>query len=201
MNFKEMTKRDKIIIAVLIVLVILIIALVVWWLLRSKTQPVPSGQINTNQGLNIPEELPSASLGVSDVSEPLIDEPELEAGLKAIAFAFAERFGSYSNEGNYNNIESVNNLMTVRMKAWVDNYRLQQSKLPQDSTYYGVTTKALSININTFDETSGRSEIIVSTQRQESRGDTQNPKVYYQDLKLDLVKTGEGWKIDVAQWR
>ncbi len=200
-NFKEISKRNRIIIIIFIVIVIaVIIGLIVWLFIKSRTQPTSPLPTNVNQGLIIPMELPSASLGTPEVYISPIDDFELESELKAIAFTFAERFGSYSNEGNFSNIEAVNNLMTVRMKVWMDNYRYQQSSRTSDSIYFGVTTKALSININSFNEVSGQSEIIVTTQRQESRGNTENVKVYYQDLKLNLVNIAESWKIDSAEW-
>ncbi len=199
-NFGEISKRNKIIILVSVAVIILIIALLIWFFSKSKSEPPIAGLVNTNQGVSGPSELPSASLVIPEYDASLVKDKELDAGLRAIAFTFSERFGSYSNEGNFNNVESVNSIMTARMRAWVTNYLIQQGERQSDAVYYGITTKALSVNISKFDENSGRAEVIVTTQRQENLGSTENAKVYYQDLKLDLVNSEQGWKVDSASW-
>jgi len=196
-----MSRRSKIIIAVIaIVVVLLIVAGLIWWLIMRPQ--LDREAVNANQGLQIPAGLPNTPPGSVNTPEALLGEPELEAGLKAIALTFAERFGSYSNQGNFSNLDDLIDLMTVRMKAWSDNYIATNKLLPgDDPDYYGVTTKALSVQILNFDKSLGRSEVTVSTQRQEARGNTINPRIFYQDLNLDLVDSGDGWKVDRAEWQ
>jgi len=195
-----MNRRTKIIIiAVIVIVVLLLIIGIFWWFKNRQVQP--NILVNTNQGIQIPTTLPQASAGLNTAEPSLVEEPQLEANLKAIAFTFTERFGSYSNEGNFSNLDSISDLMTVRMKAWMENYKASQKALiSADQAYFGVTTKALSAEITEFDENIGRAEILVSTQRQEAKRSTINPRIYYQVLKLSLAKTGEGWKIDAAEW-
>ncbi len=172
----------------------------VWWLVSLRsTGPVVTV---TNEGINVPGSLPSASAGLPSQAESIVKEPDLEASLKAIAATFAERFGSYSNQGNFSNLDDLRDLMTVKMKAWVENFKLTQKTEAGDNVVYsGLTTKALSVKIVSFEESLGRAEVMVSTQKQESIGNTINPRVFYQDLKLQLVKTNEGWKVDSAEWQ
>ena len=70
----------------------------------------------------------------------------------------------------------------------------------ETAVYSGVTTKALSVEIKTFEEASGKAEVIVNTQRQKSQGTTVNPEVYYQKLELSLVLAGGSWQVDEAKW-
>ena len=195
-----MTRRNKIIIfvaAAVVVILVIVVALLLWF----NRQPASQDRVDILQnGIGIPITLPSASAGLPDEAPELVSgRVDLEADLIAIASTFAERFGSFSNEGNFSNLDALNDIMTIRMKAWVDNYKLTQGT--QDSVYYGVTTKSLSAKIVDFDQTLGRAEIEVTTQRTEAKGSPVNPKILYQNIKLSLVKSAESWKIDSAQWQ
>ena len=197
-----MNRRNKIIIIITVAVVVLLIVIGLFWWLSNRQEPGEE-ELSVNQGLEIPDGLPAVPGGLTNAAESPVKEPDLEAGLKAIASTFTERFGSYSNQGNFSNLDALRDLMTIRMRAWTDNYKASQraSMADQLIVYYGVTTKALSVQITTFDESLGQAEIIVATQRQEAKGSTINPRVFYQDLKLQLVKTGEGWKVDSAEWQ
>ena len=194
-----MSRRNKIIIAVLVAIIAtLLIFGLIWWL---NNRPGPAEGVDTNQGLEVPSGLPQIPIGLTNTVESPVKEPKLEASLKAIAFTFAERFGSYSNQGDFSNLDDLRDLMTIKMKAWVDNYKASQEITAEGAVYYGITTQSLSAQISEFDESLGRAEIIVTTQRGEARGSPVNPKIFYQDLKLQLVKTGEGWKVDSVIWQ
>ena len=86
------------------------------------------------------------------------------------------------------------------MNAWVYN-SIAIQKLTVDESYYGVTTIAVSSKIITLSEELGQADIMVSTQRQENKGSTVNPRVTYQDIEIELVNTGSGWKVDSAEWQ
>ena len=194
-----MSRRNKIIITVIVAAVVLLLVIVFlqWWNARQTVQ----GPVNTNQGIEIPETLPTASAGLTNGNNSPVEAPDMEAGLKAVALSFAERFGSYSIQGNFSNLDALNDLMTVRMKTWVDNYKAEQETGTAELPYYGISTLGLSTEILTFEEGLGRAEVLVSTQRQETRGNTVNPRIFYQNIKLQLVKTGEEWKVDAAEWQ
>ena len=119
-----MSRRNKIIIILVVAIIgLLIIISLVWWL---NSRQELAGLANVNQGLQIPDGLPQAPTGLTDAEESLVKEPELEAILTVTASIFAERLGSYSNQGNFSNLDALRDLMTVRMKAWVDNYKAVQ---------------------------------------------------------------------------
>ncbi|HLC90055.1 MAG TPA: hypothetical protein VJG65_03780 [Patescibacteria group bacterium] len=188
-----MSRRNKIIIVVIAVIVILLVLGLIWWfwLRLPKEEPIT----NTNQGLQLPEDVvrPLGNVNVSPA------QAKLEAELKAVAMTFAERFGSYSSEGGFSNLDDLKDLMTLRMKAWTENYKIEKSGASGE--YYGVTTQALTAEIISLDEDFGQAEILVNTQRREMRQKTINPDIFYQKLKLKLVKSQTGWKIDSAEWQ
>ena len=191
-----MSRRNIIIIIAAVIALVLIIILVWWLFFLRRPQPAPANP----SAIEVPVTLPQASSGLANESQSPVFEPALESSLKAMALTFAERFGSYSNQSNFSNLDALRDLMTVRMKIWADSYQASQAGI-EDAAYYGVTTQALSAQITAFEESLGQAEIVVTTQRQEAKVSTVNPRVFYQDLKLQLVKTGEGWKVDSAEWQ
>jgi len=196
-----MSRRKKIIIISVVALIFLIILfLISWWLNGRQDSVGPDQQTNTNQGLQIPADLPRAGgAGAIDVTASA-DQQKTEANLKAVAMTFAERFGSYSNQGNFSNLADLNSIMTVRMKALADNYKIENQSKDSDP-YYGITTNALSTKILTLEENLGRASAMVTTQRQEAKGSTINPRPFYQDIKIQLVRTGDAWKVDFVEWQ
>ena len=92
-----MSRRKKIIIITIIVIVVLLLIIgLFWWFWQKKPSPMAT---NTNQGLQIPDDVVRPSADLNTNVPP--GQAKLEAELKAIAMTFAERFGSYSNESNF----------------------------------------------------------------------------------------------------
>lgn len=122
--------------------------------------------------------------------------------LKRLASAFAERFGSYSNQSDYGNISDLKIFMTQKMKSWADNYISQSREKKIDtSIYYGITTKSITSEVNKFDSDVGLAEILVKTQRREATGTTNNFTVFYQDIIINFIKETGAWKVNSAFWQ
>jgi len=198
-----MTRRNKIIIvAVVTFLIIGIILFLLWWFRSKEKEISPGPDVDVIQGIEVPANLPTASASLPSETGETAVQQNLRVDIKAIASTFTERFGSYSNQDNFSNLNSLRDLMTIKMRTWADQYIAQQIEESGDnSVYYGFTTKAVSVKIDDLDITLGRAEVLVSTQRQEARGDINNPRVFYQDLKLSMTKNTEGWKVDEANWQ
>jgi hypothetical protein len=196
-----MSRRTKIIIALVVALAVLLLAVLIWWLATRPTSPA-APLTNTDQPA-APQRLPVIQASPSTIAEEnLVKEPSLDASLKAIARTFAERFGSFSNEGNFVNLEDLRSLMTATMQSSVDAYIAQElATAGAGQAYYGITTKALSANVASFDQAAGQAEVLVATQRQEAKGTTSNPRVFYQTLKLSLDTSEGSWKVNAAEWQ
>lgn len=201
-----MSRRNKIIIFSVIALVlILLIVIIVWYFLKTP-QPSPTPIDNQPTFGGLPQRLPVIENDVVGQNNSIevvpIQDQKVESTIKAIARTFAERFGSYSNQGEFENLADLKDLMTVKMRGWTDSYITSQRVEQANAvSYYGVTTIALSVSVISFDESLGRADVLVAAQRQEARGDTTNPQLSYQNLLLKMVKTGDGWKIDEAIWQ
>lgn len=191
-----MNTRKKIIIAfILIGLVVLLAVGLIWWLLRPEPAGLPETPLaDVNQPrqeiLDQIAQLPMPS------TERLEAEQQYPLDLKQQAFLFAERYGSYSNQGGYKNLADLKSLMTSKMINQVDDFTTETRLSSGD--YEGYDTRALTSEFLEFSET--RAKVSVSTQRFHYQGDSANPEIFYQDLTLYLVKAGNDWKIDEAYW-
>lgn len=198
-----MSRRNKILIIFGVALLILLVVIGILWFLNSRQ---PEEDItNTNQGIEVPGNLPTSSAGPSPELSMSAEQQNMEAGIRAISSTFAERFGSYSNQGNFDNLESLRDLMTLQMRASTDEFIASQDsfnsqQINEGASYYGITTNALTVDIISIDEDLGRAEVVVKTQRVETKISTNNPRSFYQDLNLTLVQRNDSWKVDSATW-
>lgn len=188
---------------------ILLIAIVYFGFFRNKGTNIieaPVATINNGQ-------LPSGTeSGTSTISEPVRaninpdiskETPHKINGndVAKIAMAFAERFGSYSNQSSYGNFTDLKIMMTQNMKDWADEYvkGLQASSTNQ-TAYYGITTNSITSEIKNFDDNAGVAQIVVTTQRQETRGSSDTSSSFIQKLDLDFKKVNGEWLADRGYW-
>ena len=131
--------------------------------------------------------------------QPLNKDNLTEMDLKKIAASFAERFGSYSNHSHYDNIKNLEAFMTDNMKEWAGNFIEEKSSREYSGNYHGITTNAVTSQIQEFNKEQGAAKVVVSTQRRERRGG-EEPQTYNQDITLNFVKDNDTWKVDEAFW-
>lgn len=125
-----------------------------------------------------------------------------EEDFKKMAGAFTERFGSYSNHSNYENIVQSKEFMTKKMREWADAYLMElKNNSEYSGEYYGMITNVLvSPQIENFLPESGKVEVLVSAQRFETSGAEQE-RVFDQDIKVTYAKEGGEWLVDGAFWQ
>ncbi len=213
---QKLTKSKRLIWLILLLLLLLIIAALIYLALVYFKAPPPS-LVNANTNLNQVPVLPVGQTVMPNTfnnpdSEVLADlggaaAPEIEqqkqANVLFVAQAFAERFGSYSNQSNYTNLDDLDSFMTNSMSNWVQQtYKAElQKQNPNIDIYYALETKAISSEVLNLDEGAGKAEIRIKTQRQEFKNDINNPRIFYQDIILNLVKQNDAWKVDGAFWQ
>lgn len=198
-----MSRKTKIILVASIVLIIIIL-IILFLLLRTKTETPPINEaVNTNvnspllPGGFVPP--PGVIMNLS-VSENTAPEASVEDNLKKLAINFTERFGSFSNQGQYENIKDLKPMMTVAMIKFADSYILKlESQYPDINKYYGITTKAINATVAGLDKTKGIGNVVLNTQRREAAGSTTvNARVFYSEIKIRFVHQGENWLVDGA---
>lgn len=195
-----MSRRNKIIVVTAVIVALLILAFFALAPLLKKT-PQPGQNTDVNAPLN--EGLGTARDIVSGSAQPVIytKEPSTQAVLFALAMTFAEKYGSWSSHGNFENLKDAKFYMTDRMKAWADNVIAEGA--PEDGGgFYGVTTRALKPELLTLNEDETRAQILVTTQQEEFTGSVSSSgKITYKRLLLDFQKVNDEWKVDVAEWQ
>ncbi len=188
MELSKRIKKTLVLILMLLIVVLLILYLVRIW------SSVPSVS-----------ETPVVEEQEEQVEKPVIDEEAraeqqeaaAEANIRTVVKTFTERYGSYSSEADFANITDVLPLMTEDYAAHTQD---AMASWTSSDVYYGVTTQVLAMEITT-DEEAGTAEAIISTQREEARGEVQNISVSYQEIVLDLVRVSGSWFVDNATWR
>lgn len=203
-----MTLRVKIVlIAILSVvgLIILFSAITVVRYVRGKNEspPVIKNDQQGTEGLNNQGQTQTQPPSVQgDQQKPPPPQPAQPGDeIISLVLPFVERFGSYSNQGNFENLSDLLPFMGTTMKNWAQKQISEQSNKPFQELYRGVTTKALSYTMKDYKPEQGRAEILVATQRKELIGSTVNARVYNQDVVVKLVKDDGAWVVDSAYWQ
>ncbi len=178
--------RKPILLAVLVIF-ILLVAFLLALFLRPKNTPRPAPQEQVTQPV-----APEPTLSERQEQESRASSATLQAQAKL----FAERYGSFSTEANYQNLKDLLPVMTATFAAQTET---SIRTAPPSTEYYGVTTRVVSVKTDALDEAAGTASLTVSTQRQETKGNAA-PTVKYQNLALTFQKIGTEWKISSAVW-
>jgi len=123
-----------------------------------------------------------------------------ETDLRKLASSFAERFGSYSNQSQYDNIKDLKLFMSEDMRAWAENYLEEQRNKEYSGSYYGISTKSVTAKVQKFNPEAGEAKVLVQTQRIESEEGKEDKRTY-RDIVLDFIKQDRSWKVDKAKWQ
>lgn len=181
-----------------------IVYIIFFYDFKTKELEQPLAEIEVQKPASQEPQLPADTVADRSESNALKDFGEQAYGrefLKRMAVSFAERFGSYSNHSNYNNVVDLKIFMTRGMQVWADNF-VDKARSGKENIdiYYGITTKAISSDIKTFDDEVGQAEILVKTQRRESTGSMGNATTFYQNILIKFIKEGGAWKVNSVKW-
>ncbi len=185
----DATKRKKIIIIALIAAIVIVALIIAFKLTdygKDKTDNT-DGQVPVFKA-------PSANLEYKDVP-PVVSSDELAA--TQVAMNFAERFGTYSSDLPGENIKQLLGQCTNKMSSYLKKMEIDY----QAKDFRGMTTKSISNKI--VDMNDSQAEILIQTQRQESKEVDGKlvSNVLYQSIKVSLVKSDKQWLVDAAYWQ
>ncbi len=161
------------------------------------------GQTNTanvdTSSSSTPVVTTNTTVTATNVAQP--SRPPLEQELQRLSRSFAERYGSYSNQTNFANLENLFVFMTPSLQRttqrFIDDERAKQR---DTSVYYGITTRVISVETKSFSENSGTASFVLHTYRRESIGTTSNSKTFEQALTITMQKDDGTWKVADAVW-
>ncbi|MDP3244138.1 MAG: hypothetical protein Q8M83_00585 [bacterium] len=195
-----MSRKQKIIIGILIIAALFVAAWLIFINLSTDRSSVKIGQNESPTG----SVLSGNSTGAESPTVLINNFQKANSGpaaAEAVARSFAERFGSFSNQSDFENIIDLYPFMTARMRVWAEDYIIQARLAAQEgSVYFGITSRALGGKVLKKD---GISTVIqVNTSRRETGGSLGEIKEYLQNIELTLVKeSGDFWKVDKAEWQ
>ncbi len=135
-----------------------------------------------------------------DAAKAGITDDELNA-IITTAQRFSERFGTYTNQDNFQNFQNLKIYATANMQVWMDGFVQQQQKKFKDQNvaFYGVTTKALTAKV--LSARPDTIQILVNTERSEITDQTETPKVSYQNIIVEMKQQDNDWKVNFAQFQ
>jgi len=126
----------------------------------------------------------------------------LKADLNLKARFFLEHYFTYSIDSGYENLRELLSMMSgkMRQEAEAKITRGVKADLPPEilaqGGFYGITTKVLSLNLETFSP-----ETIVSfsggLQQQEAKSGITN--ILYKNAQINFVNEGGTWKVDSVE--
>jgi len=190
----------------LIILGLIIIALIIYFaFIKKDKEPlivvepgIIEKEITPEDGLTTPGDMPRSWQPNLNAEAPhVFNKTDLEKRSKS----FAERFGSYSNQSNYSNFFDLEVFMTKNFTDWTKAYVEQlRESAPNYETYYGITTRALTTELISFNDASGQAEVNVLTERSESSANGGDLEPYQQKILLKFNKLGNDWLVDAAYW-
>jgi hypothetical protein len=155
----------------------------------------PSGE---SEAPRTPEEIRQEESRSRPAAEILTEE-ELAAPIlmpEVTARIFVERFGSYSSEGNFENVTSVLSLTTPELQGELRALANAAATEPEFG-FYGISTQVLSIEKTAETETA--TSLNVLTQREETQGNQIQKR--QQEILIDMVKAGDAWLVSSYAWQ
>ncbi len=185
MPLANIFSRPKVWLSIGVVVVLIGLGIWFWWFLSQRTlapvvlQPqsvTPDNAANTNVNQVLPITAPAG------------------AELSVVTRTFVERYGSFSNQSNQQNIRDVWSMVTPAFQGRFDFSKRQDTA----QAYTGIETHVISIKL--VSQTASEARLTVKTQRSERKADLKINE-YYQDIIVSLVKSGDHWLVDRAEWQ
>lgn len=184
----DQAKKKKLIWLAIIVLVLVGIFLIVWSLLNRGEQP--SGPGGEEAILEFKPQ--SAQLEYNSTTPP--QQTDTEFAMLSLAKSYAERYGSWSTDNQGHNLEELMPLSSSRMQALLMSFKPDYGV----SEFNGLTTKSLSADILASNDNAGT--VLISTQRIKTKANL-SQEVFYQNIEVKLVKSGDKWLVDSIAWK
>ncbi len=192
-----MSLRARIFIIVSI-LVLLILGISIFLVVRSKNKAAepqtntPNGNTGANNGqpgqISVGTQTPTGL--PAKTATPLEAEKN---GAVQLAKVFVERYGTYSSDNNFQNIREVETFVTPAL--WSKISAPMNGKTTTQS-FVGMTTKVISTDLTKWSDTKATVEL--KTTRTEEKNGVITTR--YQNVTVDMVKTGGVWLVDKLVW-
>jgi hypothetical protein len=196
-----MTRRNLIILisSVFAILVLAIILLVVFWQRPNGNggENNTNGTVDTNQNSNGTITNSTSNDGDTNAVIPdTVDRNERQA-ITSAATSFTERFGSYSTDTNFENIERSRYLMTDNMERQADAIVRQGQA---DDTFSSVQSTVAGVVITDYSDGATGATVEVSVRQGKRTGTAAATSYSNAKANLTLKKVDDQWLVDSFHW-
>lgn len=200
--------RNIIIGALVVVVIGAIIAVVVW---QQNTGTDSQGNTNTavNANVNIANTNAVSNTNTITNQEPVnaqantnvgssISDDTAQQSLIRMSKLLVDRYGTYSNRNNFENITGLEAYMTDRFKKESVEFisERQAQGVPED--YYSIITNALVAEIQSYSKQAATLD--VSARRIETKTGSEQ-KVFTQHALVRFQAVSGNWKVDSIDWQ
>ncbi len=188
------------------------LAIAIWFVFfRSTTAEAPVTTVNTNTAIVVNQGIPENTTTTNTTSPTVNASPTTQtntalstddaAAALRVARVFIERYGTYSNRNDFENIINVKPFMTSGFQKESDALIAKSGGLNAKNTdpFYGITTTVLSVKSEQYSERKA-AQVRVSTQRSEIKG-TNEQRTFMQEVLVNMVYSDGSWKVDQIAWQ
>ena len=203
-RFKSLSRRTKTAIWAILILLLLLIGILIYLQLRQSVgpeQPLSQETVTPQPGV-LPPQISDAGVIADIVARNGVQEDSTDAveqNISLFASSFIERYGSFSNQSGFKSFDDLDSFMTASFRSFVEVYRSDLEAQHGFDEYYGIETKVISSSIQRSTDTT--STVLLKTQRQEFTDAFAAPRVYYQDVRLELIRSGAEWLVQGVYWQ
>lgn len=153
---------------------------------------IDSSNFSTSTLSEIANPVPDTT--ASAATETAATSVEIEKrGVESFARVFAQIYGSFSSDNNYQNVFDVQALVTPQLWSKI---KPPSATKPPATSFTGVTTQTLLAKMTAWNTTSATVE--VESLRTETKAGKTN--TFNQKATVTLVKQGTSWLVDSFTW-
>jgi len=192
-NRKGLINRNRVFALIFLMLLLVLLIFLLWWWFGGVAPVEPVVVPRTiDDTVVLPSRQPTEIVPSPIPEVPVISDGELQ--IMTLARNFAERYGSWSTDTDFQNLRdlfpNITNTLQRRFESTI-----ASAATPQE--YKGFQTKALNVRVTSLEATTAEATVV--TQRAETLSDlSQNIK--YENLDVSMVKIGDFWYVDNATW-
>jgi hypothetical protein len=205
-----MSNRVRIILIISVIVLLGLGAVAVWYFYSRTPEPTTNGNVNvpenvnanTNEPANNNQPVNNGNVNTGNTNEgPQTGESEEdeEEMVLRLARIFTERYGTFSNRNNFENITNLEPFMTEKLRRESAEFisANQEGGVPEE--FYGITTTVKSLEIVEF-SSGERAVVVVGTQRIETKG-SNDPKSFQQEATLEFLNVDGDWKVNAISFK
>lgn len=198
-----MTRGMKIGMAIAGVVLVIGIVAVVWVSTRSTgdtTTNTNTTTSNTNGGPITTVTTGNSNADTNKVVETREETVAIDdsASVLRLARSVVARYGSFSNQNNFENITSLEAFMTADFRARSAKYISENQADAEPAEYYGISTEVISLEMVSLEESTATVNVL-SQRIEEKAGE--DPSAFTQTAEVVFEKTNGDWLVDSITWQ